>query len=155
MHVDRFDIHASQVVFAAICVWLASRKRRSVVGWGIAGFVFAPLALLFLLCCEPLEDPAEAEAEALRRQNRILKTQAAVATAAAENAVAAAAVGFGAAHWHVGVDDSPHGPVGFEDLRKLWQGNAIGRRSLVWTAGMKRWQPIERVAGLPEALSAA
>jgi hypothetical protein len=148
MHVDQTSFHASQVLFALLCAWIASGKGRSVLAWGILGAVFPVISVIFLLCLPSLPDEevevATEEAARLRKENR--KLRAALSPPATPP-------GFDEVRWHVGVDDKPKGPLTLSELQELWRARAITLASYVWTPGMKRWCEIQKIPHLPEALS--
>lgn len=128
------------LAFGVLCAWLAHRKNRNAILWGLLGAIFLVFSVIFILCLSPL--PGR-------------RTAAGCAVPRGPGRQGGPAVpGFSDVAWHVGVDDVARGPLAFEELRALWKVRAFGFDSYVWTPGMAKWRPVRRIQGMSKALSA-
>ena len=62
--------------------------------------------------------------------------------------------GWTEASWHYLAGSDDRGPVGFQDLRRLWREGDIGAATLVWTSGLEDWKALADVPELEDALRA-
>ena len=139
------------LAFGVLCAWLAHRKNRNEILWGVLGAVFVLFALIFILCLPHL--PKRDAALAVGGRRRV--GGAVPHSNAAPTVLPPAGIpGFTDVVWHVGVDEVARGPLAFEELRALWKVRAFGFDSFVWTPGMPKWRPVRRIPGMAIVLSA-
>ncbi len=139
------------LAFGVLCAWLAHRKNRNEILWGVLGAVFLVFPLIFILCMPPR--PARKGALSGGR-SRPVGVAVSPSIPSPPPAPPAGIPGFTDVVWHVGVDEVARGPLAFEELRALWKVRAFGFDSFVWTPGMPKWRPVRRIPGMAIALSA-
>lgn len=146
------------LAFGVLCAWLAHRKNRNAILWGLLGAIFLVFSVIFILCLSPLPGRRTAAGIAGPRGpgGQGVPGVSAAPIAGSPPSVAPPPVvrGFSDVAWHVGVDDVARGPLAFEELRALWKVRAFGFDSYVWTPGMPKWRPVRRIQGMSKALSA-
>ncbi len=172
MHLDIGDVSISgSIVMAVICALIAHSKGRSVLIWGLLGFVFSCFALVFCLLADDLSEAArsrEAQRQAQRRwkerqkgdrhrlgdlERRFMgRLDAHDLVLGLDTRDISAPMARPASlepperpSWFYEEAGATAGPVSRRALQSLLAAGAVDRDTLVWTEGMSDWAPLDEI----------
>lgn len=133
------------VFFGAISAYLAKKRGRDPVAWYVMGMLLGIFAPLILLILKPLIPSDAAPSPTTPEENENYK----LAQVNFSNLIR----DYSSKEWfYLGIDCTPQGPYAFDALKSHWQEGKIAARTFVWTEGMAKWQRIQELPNLEEAL---
>ncbi|MCB9831338.1 MAG: DUF4339 domain-containing protein [Planctomycetes bacterium] len=169
MQIDIDGITASgSILMAVVCALIAHAKGRSVIVWGLLGFVFSCFALVFCLLAEDLSPGARDQREIRNVQRRARERQQGerqrladlehrvlgrldahdlalgLDTRDVRRPIARGRQGelTSAPSWFYEDRGNTAGPVSKAAILGLLATGNLRHESLVWTEGMSDWRPL-------------
>lgn len=128
------------IVFAFISASVAERKGRNTTTWFIMGVLFSFFALIVLLFLPSLKK----EEGPMAPKTPVPDVLSQFPPRSEEE---------DKLWFYLDVDHQQMGPVSVVALRELWNTGLLELNSFVWSEGMDKWEKVESLQKLREALN--
>ena len=145
-------------LFAFISSYLAIKKGRNPLTWGILGFFFGVFGFFFLLFLPkkgkivayqesesatdelPPSEKLEPHKEDILIEGELLSEEK------------FPGVTEGQEWYFLDTNQKQHGPLSFTELKKSWETHLLTTQSYIWTLGWDQWHRIEEYGELKQQL---